>query len=371
MPGLSGTPYQRQKQLYERLGSPLGPYQGSYQQNIWLLGQIQKGNIAPAPASAPVPRASLPSAEAAFGPAIQAAKEYSAGLERKLAEQRAEEEALFGQYEVARKAQEPLPDIYKRLTTEAGIPGLQEQISGLSSAITNVKQQLDELASNVIARTRGAGLTEAQRQRVEAAEREPLALQAARLGTALSPLVERLGTAISNVQQLLGLTAQQQEREMEPLRMRIEAISDRFSREITGYNQGKQAELDALLQKLAAGWQLSVNEWNRAQELAAEERNFARQKQLALMQLGAAYPTGRPTNQTGGDYASAVREYEAGRAKRANLKPMLPIPPQPSLISQTLKDIADRFSGKTPPTGRWDIPAQLGAAVRGLTGLFR
>lgn len=44
VPGLTGSSYERQKQLYQRLGSPLGNYTGSYQQNIWLLQQIAKGN---------------------------------------------------------------------------------------------------------------------------------------------------------------------------------------------------------------------------------------------------------------------------------------------------------------------------------------
>lgn len=40
VPGLSGSSYDRQKQLYEKLGSPKGAYTGSYDQNIWLLGQV-------------------------------------------------------------------------------------------------------------------------------------------------------------------------------------------------------------------------------------------------------------------------------------------------------------------------------------------
>lgn len=43
--GLSGNSYQKQKQLYERLGSPMGSYRGTYDQNIWLLNQIRSGNV--------------------------------------------------------------------------------------------------------------------------------------------------------------------------------------------------------------------------------------------------------------------------------------------------------------------------------------
>ena len=44
VPGLTGTWQQRNRQLYEKLGSPLGPYTGSYDQNAHLLKQIQANN---------------------------------------------------------------------------------------------------------------------------------------------------------------------------------------------------------------------------------------------------------------------------------------------------------------------------------------
>lgn len=53
--GLSGSAYDRQKQLYEKMGSPMGAYRGTYDQNIWLLNQIKSGAaqkaMQPAPTS--------------------------------------------------------------------------------------------------------------------------------------------------------------------------------------------------------------------------------------------------------------------------------------------------------------------------------
>lgn len=54
IPGLSGNSFQKQKQYYEMLGSPQGPYGGSLQQNMWLLGQISKPNYG-LPQAAPTP----------------------------------------------------------------------------------------------------------------------------------------------------------------------------------------------------------------------------------------------------------------------------------------------------------------------------
>jgi hypothetical protein len=67
VPGLSGRWQDRNRQLYEKLGSPMGPYQGNLQQNLYLLDQIRKNNYfkgglpgQQAPAPTPAPAAPAP-----------------------------------------------------------------------------------------------------------------------------------------------------------------------------------------------------------------------------------------------------------------------------------------------------------------------
>jgi len=57
VPGLTGTWQNRNAQYYQKLGAPLGPYTGSYSQNIWLLQQLDKPNYGlptPKPVAKPV-----------------------------------------------------------------------------------------------------------------------------------------------------------------------------------------------------------------------------------------------------------------------------------------------------------------------------
>lgn len=81
VPGLSGTAYQRQQQLYQKLGSPKGAYTGSYNQNIWLLGQVNAGNYGlpkPKPAPAPTPpRAPAVTAASAAAQLVAAQKKLA------------------------------------------------------------------------------------------------------------------------------------------------------------------------------------------------------------------------------------------------------------------------------------------------------
>lgn len=198
-----------------------------------------------------------------------------------LTRQNAEQESLFSNYENIRKNQEALPALYNRLQTEAGIPGLSQASQSIKDEIYKTKDRLDRLAEDVTARTTGTLTTEAQRRRLTTAEAEPLQTNLGRLGTGLQPIADMLTSANQSVSTQLGLQTQQQDRELESVKLRINAISDRFAREITGFNTAKETELSAVLDKLQRDRQLSDRDWELAQTLAAEERAFSRQKALA------------------------------------------------------------------------------------------
>jgi hypothetical protein len=83
VPGLTGTWQQRNAQYYKALGSPMGKYTGSLQQNLYLLDQIKKQNFpqvqapAPQPAQQPVqPQQTLAGQYAA--PGVEAGQNVSA-----------------------------------------------------------------------------------------------------------------------------------------------------------------------------------------------------------------------------------------------------------------------------------------------------
>ena len=251
-----------------------------------ILGSTEYNNKSTAPA-APAANVSQP----LFDFAAQKKSESDALI----AKQNAQQEGLFSNYETIRKNQEALPALYNRLQTEAGIPGLSQASQAIKDEIYKTKDTLDRLAQDVTARTTGTLTTEAQRRRLTTAESEPLQTNLGRLGTGLAPIADMLTSANQSVATQLGLQTQQQDRELEPVKMRINAISDRFAREITGFTSSKETELSAVLDKLTRDRQLSDRDWELAQTLAAEERAFARQKSLAASQL-TNYNTGNTAN---------------------------------------------------------------------------
>lgn len=202
-----------------------------------------------------------------------------------LARQRQEQEGLFGQYEQRLGGQEKLPALYTRLQQEAGIPELQKQRQVFNTQIYGVKNMLDRLDEDVTSRTAGTMTTDAQRRRMIGAEGADLNNQLGRLGTGLQPIADMYGQASEQVGNLLNLNVQQQERELSPVTMRINALGERFAREITGFDNTRQQELNSILDKLNRERALADREWQRAAELAKQEAAFNQQKKLAILQF--------------------------------------------------------------------------------------
>lgn len=268
-----------------RLGVPMSQIKGYRSGNANL---IYPGEVLSYGAAAPAPAPAAPASAGGGSSDLQKFAESMAAQQNALLErQKAEQEGLFGQYETLRGGQETLTDMYGRVRNDLGIPGLSESFQSVQGEIYNVKNILDRLDENVTSRALGTNMTEAQRQRLVAAEGGELRNQLGRLGTGLEPIAQALSAAQGEMSTLLQLGIQDQDRALEPVKMRINALSDRFAREMTGFSENKQTQLDALVDKIERERFLSDREWELAQQLAAEEREFARQKQLASMRGGS------------------------------------------------------------------------------------
>jgi hypothetical protein len=211
-------------------------------------------------------------------------QEQGTGINNLLASQRAESNALYGKYEAATKAQEPLQAAYTRLGTEAGVPELSKTISGFKTQIAGVQNMINQLNDNITQRTQGTFTNEAQRQRQVAAEQAPLTKQLGEFGLAMTPFTEQMSAAQQSIATQLGLVSADQQKELQPLVMQIDSLSDRFAREMTGYTQSKTLEFNALLAKVQHGWDLEIKEQERANQLADEESAWERTKQQMALQ---------------------------------------------------------------------------------------
>lgn len=268
--------YSGRAKLYGDLGLG-GGFSGSASQNIALLNALNNGRR---------PGGAAPGAPVDTRTEMQRfAEDTARQRQEQINRQNSEQEGLFGRYESAVKSQEKPSAAYSRLREAAGIPQLQEQINIFKGQIYNTKDLLDRLNEDINSRVSGSFTTEAQARRMEAKEGSDLNTQLGRLGTGLQPLVEQLTGAQGEVGTQLGFLQQEQQTELDPIRMRISSLSDRFAREISGFDSNKELEFNALADKINEGRRLEQREWERMQQLATESRAYARQKQQLADQL--------------------------------------------------------------------------------------
>lgn len=210
-----------------------------------------------------------------------------------LGRQKDEQQGLFGQYQQRISAQPSLTGVFRQAQEERGLPQLQGAINLFQGQIGDVKGLIDRLGENTQARTAGTNANQAYLDRLRASEGGQLNTQLGRLGAGLEPVVQAYGLASQDINKYLELTQAQQQRELSPLELQISSLGDRFSREITGFSKNKEDELTVLVDKIQRERALNDREWQRAQELAKEEREFQRQRSLNTQQAG--YLTGGQT----------------------------------------------------------------------------
>lgn len=214
----------------------------------------------------------------------QQGKQFQSLLNR----QKSEQSGLFNTYEQRIGAQPKLTDVFSQAQQERGLGSLQENIGLFQGQISDVKGLLDRLGENTAERTQGTQANQAYLDRLRAVEGGDLNTQLGRLGAGLEPVVQAYGLASQDIGQLLELTQAQQAKELKPIELRINSLSDRFAREITGFTNTKENELTTLLDKIQRDRQLADREWQRAQQLAAEEREFSRQRYLVAEEAKAS-----------------------------------------------------------------------------------
>lgn len=223
--------------------------------------------------------------------------------------QKNEQQGLFNQYTSTSASQPKLVDVLNTAQQNAGIGGLQQGINLFNTQSQDVKGMIDRLGENTKARTMGTNANQAYLDRLRAAEGGGLNTQLSRLTEGLGNVTNAYNTANANTSTLLGATQADQATALKPLELQINATSDRFAREITGFTTTRQNELDVLLTKLNTEQKLRSDEWAAAQQLAESERSYQRQRSLIASEQNQRQSaidtlTGKAGNKVVGGYAA-------------------------------------------------------------------
>ena len=247
-----------------------------------------------------------------YNPAFDAIAKASQERNTMLANQKAEQTGLFDQFDAIRGGQESLMSVYNRANEENGINDIKNTIGTYNTQISSVKGLLDSLDEDITSRTRGSFTTDAQRNRMVAAEGGQLRTELGRLGSGLDPFISAWSMGNQAVGDIVNLTSQDQERQVEGVKMRLDSLPERFAREMSGFNTNKENELATIMDKLKRDQTLATAEWERLSQLEAEARDYERQKNLMAYQATLDRQTQSSANSWANDLVTALTGRAAG-----------------------------------------------------------
>lgn len=212
--------------VYEQSGlGSAGLYQGTYSQNVALLGKLQaqpepKPTPAP-PVASPVSRVEAGSAQPTLSPSaptlpaqmtisgqqmptnVGLFQQYQTSVEDRLKELEAERNKLL-----EAQAQAPKQyDIYQQVRTERGLEPLQKQAESLDERLARMEEAIYSSEKDIRDRTIKSGgiVTESQVQRLVSSESQPLIDEYRRLLAERNRLGQRISGEETTAKELAGL----------------------------------------------------------------------------------------------------------------------------------------------------------------------
>ncbi len=194
-------------------------------------------------------------------------------------------------------------DILKEQQTQLGIPGQQQQVSGLRQAITNTTNLLNQVAPSVYGRTQNSLVTNAQAGRQIQNEQAPISQNLQNEGTQLTGAQSDLSTALDKANQMAGLQVTGQQQQLDNLKNIYGALyqkeQDAASAQLEQQKLAEQAREANLSAKSASGGGLDA-------------------ATLAALLGGGTTPTASPTS-TPKAPASGVNQQAAYNSVRSML----------------------------------------------------
>jgi len=172
------------------------------------------------------------------------------------------------------QSQEKTPDMYNRLSGQLNLPNQREAMLGMGEMGEQLYSQIYGMPQNVALTSRESTMTAPQRQRVIESRQAPLQEQYSEIGRQKELAGARLTSAEQELGKRMEMGLAEQQRMMSPWDKQSEFLTDRWSREMTGYTFANEMELNRLIQNSENGLNWTVEQKKRANELADMEMRY-------------------------------------------------------------------------------------------------
>lgn len=214
-----------------------------------------------------------------------------------------------------------LEDYYNQLREERGVPVVEALLRNLERQQLDVTGLLEKLPEDVTKRTAGTMTTEAQRRRIEASEREPLTGQLSALTSGMSRERAGYGDLLSAIQNALSLRTTQEERELEPSKLKLQfagekldigrqTAAQRLQTMLAGISEGRTTSMARIQDAIRA--RLDEDARKDATAKALLQNAMARQGAEEDIYLQAGLLPGTATRSPVGDYLEQQRQLQRG-----------------------------------------------------------
>jgi hypothetical protein len=164
--------------------------------------------------------------------------------------QRGQEQDFLGRFTGAIQSLEPLDIMRERLAEDLNIAPTREAFTGLTKSVADLQNVLNTLPQQVAGETRGFDVNANQLARIQESRAQPIQQNLGQQATALGATGQVLGALEGELGQRLQTGVTQQQRQLQPFEVEGSLLSDRLAREVTGFNQDRESELNLLLNKI-------------------------------------------------------------------------------------------------------------------------
>lgn len=245
--GQSLPSLQQRAGIFQQKGGQ-GPYRGTAQQNTWLLNALKGAGLPQGSVVAPASPQSLVEQRR------QALTEAMRGLEDPQ----------------ARMA---------RLRNEAGVSEAEKTLADLMRQLSQQEELLTGLEPGINERTGALGMTEAQRQRLLASERQPLTEAFERIARAKGTQQETLSARERQMQDMLRAAGLADERTLAPLQAELQFAEQeaQLTREREKEERDRQDAMRTAAKKSSGG---SAKQPTQAQKKTADIKALENQVQV-------------------------------------------------------------------------------------------
>lgn len=217
---------------------------------------------------------------------------------------------------MAMRGQQKPIDVYTDLEAAAGLPGQRQTAATLREEIGGIEDTIKRVEPTIAATTRESMVTEGQRQSMSVAQKKPLLERLGELATGLGRVEAGIAAGMADLNTKVSLFLQGQEQELEPIKLGIQAMTDRASRLTAAFGIDAQNKFEAYLANVRRGWELDDAEREEAFSLLESENTYTKTLQSAAASAGISL-TGNESNadilRLIGD--AAARELEEERKK--------------------------------------------------------